>query len=126
MTYHFTHDKKETIIALLQDWNNKNKTGDGTKYAGKIAYYYLHNSNLYNQNLTNIVKILLNSACEVSSEIEDILNEILKGTAENHNYEKLADIILKQPLSNFQNGLKLSVILLPLSAGTADMCLGIQ
>lgn len=30
-------------------------------------------------------------------------------------------IILKQPLSNFQNGLKLSVILLPLSAGTADM-----
>ena len=91
-------DHLETIIALLQDWNNKNKTGDGTKYAGKIAYYYLHNSNLYNQNLTNIVKILLNSACEVSSEIEDILNEILKGTAENHNYEKLADIILKQPL----------------------------
>lgn len=90
-------DHLETIIALLQDWINKNKIGNGTKYAGKIASYYLHHSKLYNQNLTNIIKILLNSACEVSSEIEDILNEILNGTVENHDYKKLANIILEQP-----------------------------
>lgn len=88
----------EIIISLLQDWVNKNKTGNGTKYAGKIAYYYLHHSKLYNQNLTNIIKILLNSACEVSNEIESILNKILNGTEENHDYEKLANIILEQPL----------------------------
>lgn len=82
----------------MQDWVNKNKTGNGTKYAGKIAYYYLHHSKLYNQNLTNIIKILLNSACEVSNEIESILNKILNGTEENHDYEKLANIILEQPL----------------------------
>ena len=91
-------DHLETIIALLQDWINKNKIGDGTKYAGKIALYYLQHFKLYNQNLTNIIKILLNSACEISSEIEDILNEILNGTAENYDYKRLADIILEQPL----------------------------
>lgn len=91
-------DHLETIIALLQDWINKNKTGDGTKYAGKIALYYLHHFKLYNQNLTNIIKILLNSACEISNEIEDILNEILNGTEKKHDYERLANIILVQPL----------------------------
>lgn len=88
-------DHIETIIALLQDWINKNKTGNGTKYTGKIALYYLKHFKLYNQNRTNIIKILLNSAYEIRNEIEGILNEILN---ENHNYEKLADIILEQPL----------------------------
>ena len=88
----------EIIISLLQDWINKNKTGDGTKYAGKIALYYLQHFKLYNQNLTNIIKILLNSACELSSEIEDMLNKVLNGAGEDHEYDKLVEIILEKPL----------------------------
>jgi len=86
----------DIIIPLLQDWVNKNKTGNGTKYAGKIALYYFHHTKLYNENLNNIIKVLLQSAYEIKSEIEGIYNEVLNG---NNNYEnnKIVEVMLRKP-----------------------------
>jgi len=87
------------IVPFLQDWVLKNKNGKATKYSGKIALYYLNNLKLYNKDLDSVIKIILQSAYEISSELENITDELISGT-KIHEYTQLAKTILEYPLES--------------------------
>lgn len=87
------------IVPFLQDWVLKNKNGKATKYSGKIALYYLNNLKLYNKDLDSVIKIITQSAYEISSELENIIDELISGT-KIHEYAQLAKTILEYPLES--------------------------
>lgn len=87
------------IVPFLQDWVLKNKNGKATKYSGKIALYYLNNLKLYNKDLDSVIKIIIQSAYEISSELENIIDELISGT-KIHEYAQLSKTILEYPLES--------------------------
>ncbi|KJU81921.1 hypothetical protein MBAV_005887 [Candidatus Magnetobacterium bavaricum] len=75
----------ETILPLLNDWNNKNKQGETTKDASLIALFYYNeltkNDKLHykskSETKSQIVSIILNGSFEIKEELTCIFNEVV-------------------------------------------------
>lgn len=101
----FIHENKDIIkdnhlkhvIPLLQEWVKNNKSGNGTKFAGQVALFYLSHDDLYHKMRYDLNKILLQSVQENRQEIKKILDRILSNIL-NQEHRELIDIILKNPL----------------------------
>lgn len=86
----------EQIIPLLQDWVKNNKSGNGTKFAGQIALFYLNHDKLCREMRYELSKILLQSVQENKKELNGILISLLSNNPKE-NYSYFMRIILETP-----------------------------
>jgi hypothetical protein len=108
----FIHDNKEEIelsnanivIPFLDDWNNKNKNGETTKRASRIAlFYYNHYDEIAkngkyqyssrDQSKEQLIRVILNGASEISDELKAIFNEVISKKLTKYR-DKYYDIIV--------------------------------
>ncbi|NQV16471.1 ATP-binding protein, partial [bacterium] len=122
-TIHFIYTHKEEIkpnnaniiIPLLDDWINKNKTGETTKKAGQIAlYYYTHYADIADegryryssrdQSKRQLIRVVLNGASELSDELSAIFNEVIsnKWTKYQDKYYDIITVILSSIVDGSQ------------------------
>ncbi|MBF0345980.1 MAG: ATP-binding protein, partial [Nitrospirae bacterium] len=101
-----THKEKlglkhiETILPLLNDWNNKNRQGKATKDASLIALFYYNeltkNDNLHysskSETKSQIISIILNGSFEIKEELTCIFKEVVS-KREVHHRSKYFDLI---------------------------------
>lgn len=73
------------ILAVLNDWNSKNKRGKITKAASEIALFYYesiaeHNGFKYQSRDglgKNIINVILNGSNEIKQELSSIIDEVV-------------------------------------------------
>ncbi|MBN1054909.1 ATP-binding protein [Clostridium botulinum] len=90
------------VLPLIDDWNNKIKSGITTRYAGLIALIFyqeaIQKDIYYSQDdtLESILRTIINGSYELKSELKDIIKEILSNKWKNHRdpYYDLAELIL--------------------------------
>jgi len=111
-TIHFIYVHKEEtelsnaniIIPLLDDWNNKNKSGETTKRASQIAlFYYNHYDEIAkngkyryssrDQSKGQLIRVILNGALEISDELKAIFDEVISKKLTKYR-DKYYDIIV--------------------------------
>lgn len=100
----FDLENINSIISLLDDWNCKNKTGETTKKASKIALYYYEeitknksfSCSTYNDLKNKLIRVILNGVSEIKEELKRIINEVicLKQTNSNDKYYGIIQTIL--------------------------------
>lgn len=75
--------KMNVILPLLDDWNNKNKTGETTKKASQIALYYHYEitkeryHSLSDGKEEQLIRVILQGASEITAELKTIFDEII-------------------------------------------------
>jgi hypothetical protein len=116
----FIYDHKEKIdfsnaniiIPLLDDWNNKNKTGETTKKASLIALFYY---NHYDQVAKNgryqyssrdhekekLIIVILKGASEIAYELKIIFDEVISKNSNKYNdkYHDIVSMILESSVN---------------------------
>lgn len=102
------------ILPALDDWNNKNKQGQTTKIASKIALFYydeiIKNGGFgYRANSEakkQIIKIIFNGSFEIQEELMIIFNEVIskKDTGKSSNYY----VLIQTALSSFTDSFEIA------------------
>lgn len=90
------------VLPLINDWNDKIKSGNTTRYAGLIGlkfYQEIIQGDIYysrDDTIETICKTIINGSYELKSELKDIINEILSNEWKNYRdpYYDLAKFIL--------------------------------
>lgn len=92
------------ILAVLSDWNTKNKHGETTKAASQIALFYYdsiaehggfgHRSR--DEFEKKLIKVILDGSYEMKDELSSIIDEIVSGGRLGHRdkYYELAEAML--------------------------------
>ncbi|MFN5540407.1 MAG: AVAST type 4 anti-phage nuclease Avs4, partial [Candidatus Melainabacteria bacterium] len=110
----FVHKKQnqmifhlDEIIQMLNEWNSKNKSGETTKKASKIALnYFVQLSNedsqfgysSRNERRENLIRIILNGASEIKESLKSIFDLIIKEEIERgDSFYQIAKTILVSP-----------------------------
>jgi hypothetical protein len=100
------------VLPLLEDWVTKNKRGDTTKQASQIALSY------YEEIMANggfgyssrdktkeqVFKILLQGAAEITQQLSDIFEEVIREKQTNHDdkHYALAKTVLTSTTDGFE------------------------
>jgi hypothetical protein len=82
----------DTILPLLNDWNNKNKEGKATKNAAQTALFYYDEITKddrvrfgsHNETKNLLINILLNGCFEIKGELAEIINNALSNNEIDH------------------------------------------
>jgi len=100
------------ILPLLDDWNNKNKTGETTKKASQIALYYYDEItknggfgySYRNEKKEQLIRVILQGASEIKDELKVIFDEIIskKLTSHRDKYYELIKTILTSITDGFE------------------------
>ena len=96
-----------TILPLLDDWNNNNKQGETTKNVSQIALFYydemIRNDN-FRKNSLNIIKVILNGSFEIKAELIKIFDEVVskKATDPETKYYALIRIVLSSANDSYE------------------------
>jgi len=101
----FFDSNLKLVLPVLTDWCDFNKTGETTKYAGFLALSVIQKTeteeNFYMHEVAeeNILKVVLNSANELKSELKEIFDKVVsnKWTEHRDPYEGLCSKILEKP-----------------------------
>lgn len=98
------------ILAVLEDWNSKNKKGETTKAASQIALFYYesiaeHGGFGYqtrDELGKSIIKVILNGSNEVKEELSSIIDEIVKKgkVAHRDKYYELTKAMLSSVIDS--------------------------
>jgi len=81
-----------TILPLLDDWNNKNRQGKTTKNASQISLFYYDeitkndgfDYSYRSETQKIMIRTILNGSFEVKEELKNIFNEVLSKKEINH------------------------------------------
>lgn len=81
-----------TILALLEDWNTKNKSGTTTRSAGLMAVFYYdglteHGGFGYrtrDELAKKLIKVILSGSHEIKQELSVIIDEVVTDGNPNH------------------------------------------
>lgn len=100
------------VLPLLEDWVTKNKNGNTTKQASQIALFY------YEEIMTNggfgyssgdktreqVLKILLQGAAEITQELNDIFEEVIREKQRKHRdkHYALVKTVLASATDSFE------------------------
>jgi hypothetical protein len=85
------------ILALLEDWNAKNKQGTTTKSASLIALFYYEKATEYggfgrrDELGKNIIKVILSGSHEIKQELSTIVDAVVAQGKLNHR-DKYYDV----------------------------------
>jgi hypothetical protein len=101
-----------TILPLLDDWNNKNKTGETTKKASQIALFYYDKIaknggfgyGFRNDGKEQLIRVILQGASEIIDELKSIFDEIIskKQTGHRDKYYEIVETILTSITDGFE------------------------
>lgn len=101
--------KINSILPLINDWNNKNKTGETTKKASQIALYYYHltiESKYYRSSdkEDQLISVILQGASEVKDELKEIFDAVLSGKtiSRRDGYYRIIEKILTSIIDSFE------------------------
>ncbi len=99
-----------SILGVLEDWNNKFKRGNTTRNASQVALFYYeevtkHGGFRYESDdlSKKIIKVILNGSFEIKDELSSIIDEIVskKQTSHRDKYYKLAQAMLSSAIDSF-------------------------
>jgi hypothetical protein len=90
------------VLPLIDDWNDKIKSGNTTRYAGLIALKFYQETiegDVYfsqDDTLETLIKTIVNGSYELKSELKDVITEILSNKWKNNRdpHYDLAKFIL--------------------------------
>ncbi len=99
------------ILPLLEDWNNKSKEGNTTKFASLIGlYYYEENKqdglrySSRDERKKQLAGIILNGSSEIKDELKGIFDEVVSKKDKDHRskYYQLIKIVLSSATDSFE------------------------
>lgn len=101
-----------TILPLLDDWNNKNKQGETTKKASQIALFYYDEITKNggfgygsrDETKNQVIRTILNGSFEIKEELSNIFNEVVlkKETDHRSKYYELILTVLSSATDSFE------------------------
>jgi len=99
------------ILPLLDDWNNKNKSGDTTKKASQIGlYYYDEITNgdfwygVHKDQQSQLIRVILQGASEIKDVLKSIFDEVISQKQISHRCKcrELIQTIITSMTDNFE------------------------
>lgn len=98
------------ILPMLDDWNSKNKSGETTKEASRIALYYykeLTKEKYYHisdHKEGQLIRVILQGSSEITTELKAIFDEVISNKAVKHRdrYYALIKPILTSLTDSFE------------------------
>ena len=101
-----------TILPLLDDWNNKNKQSETTKNASQIALFYYDEITKNggfgygsrDETKNQMIRTILNGSFEIKEELTNIFNEVVskKETEHRSKYYELIQTVLSSATDSFE------------------------
>jgi len=100
------------ILPVFDDWNNKNKQGETTKNASRVALFYydeIAKSDSFgygsrDETKNQIIRIILNGSFEIKEELTNVFNEVISKKEVGHRskYYDLIHTILSSATDSFE------------------------
>lgn len=100
------------FLPLLDDWNNKNKQGETTKKASRIALYYYNEITekvgfgygSRDEIKNKLIRTILNGSYEIKDELKSIFEEVVSKRETDHRskYYELIQAILSSAIDSFE------------------------
>ena len=98
------------ILPVIEDWNYKNKKGETTRNASRLALFYYEkimddeHKYRYHEIKKRLIKIILNGSFEIKKELKNIFQSIIskKDIDCNSRYYQLAEFILLSPIESLE------------------------